>query len=435
MKGLKEIINRMWTEKMTWSWLAIVAVLLGACSKSGEGNVSKARPYFERNYTFSDGNIPRNVLDSYLSRSILHAEYLNTEGFYNDGPNPYKEDDFRMLKEIGAKFIGRAIYSWDIPEAFADPAFLVNAEERVEQMHAYDPEVIFQACLFEIVSTKVTQVPVPEWVFEAFDLPVEIRNFDYTLMLNEEGKFVNHWREGASVPDITRLESQLFFYFMAVEYINIGVEALHFGQVELMAMHDDGSGVEAWSTLLNKVRDYARLNARRGTVLCDGHMGSGGLVKDGKLLFDFVSFPMRVKEIVGDPQKGELKKFHLDAIYGRTKGGITPSGWSCDHVPYIVELDNFGISDHPGTPNLNDHFVWGFDEISWFANQSEAYRNEFLEYADRWIERVDSNGFIQMPGSRVITGASGNRYRANMPNDSCPIGMGQEQAIKAIWNQ
>ncbi|WP_353196253.1 hypothetical protein [Parapedobacter defluvii] len=435
MKRLREITGGMWMKKMIVKGFILAAVLLGACSKSGEGTVSKTRPHFERNYTFSDGNVPRNVLESYLSRAILQAEYLNTEGFYNDGVYPYKADDFRMLKEVGAKFIGRAIYSWDIPEAFVNPAFLANAKERVEQMHAYDPEVIFQACLFEIVSTKVAQIPVPDWVFEAFDLPVEVRNFDYTQMLNEEGKFINHWREGASVPDITRIESQLFFYFMAASYIDIGIEALHFGQVELMAMNSNGGGPEAWDTVLKKVREYAQAHARRGTVLCDGHMGSGGMVIDGRLLFDFVSFPMRIKEIIGDPQKGELKKFHLDAIYGRTKGGITPSGWSCDQVPYIVELDNFGISDHPGTPNLNDHFVWGFDEISWFAKQPEAYRNEFLQYADGWIERVDPNGFIQMPGSRVTTGTEGNRYRANAPSDSCPLGMGQEQIIKTIWNQ
>ncbi|MFB2121647.1 hypothetical protein [Parapedobacter sp. 2B3] len=413
----------------------ILAVLLSACSKSGEVTVTQTRPHFERNYIFSNGNIPRNVLDSYLSRSILQAEYLNSEGFYNDGPYPYKADDFRMLKEVGAKFIGRAIYSWDIPEAFANPAFLGNAKARAEEVHAYDPEVIFQACLFEIVSTKVEQLQIPTWVFEAFDLPAENRNFDYDQMLSTEGKFVDHWRVGASVPDISNVETQLFFYYMAAEYINIGIEALHFGQVELMAMNSDGSGVEAWHTVLNKVRDYALIHARRGTVLCDGHMGSGGLVRDGKLLFDFVSFPMRIKEIMGDPQKGELKKFHLDALYGRTKGGITPSGWSCDRAPYIVELDNFGISEHPGTPNLNDHFVWGFDEISWFTNQPEAYRNEFLVYADDWIERVDPNGFIQMPGSRVTSGTSGNRYRANATSDACPIGMGQEQVIKEIWAQ
>lgn len=375
MKRLTKNIQRPRMAKSMLKWCVIMVVLLSACSKSGEGTTTQMRPHFERNYTFSNGKIPRNVLDSYLSRSILQAEYLNSEGFYNDGPYPYKADDFRMLKELGAKFIGRAIYSWDIPEAFANPAFLGNAKERVEEVHAYDSEVIFQACLFEIVSTKVEQIQIPAWVFEAFDLPAENRNFDYNEMLSKEGKFVNHWRVGASVPDI------------------------------------------------------------RENVLCDGHMGSGGFVRDGKLLFDFVSFPMRIKEIIGDPQKGELKKFHLDAIYGRTKGGITPSGWTCDRAPYIVELDNFGIGEHPGTPNLNDHFVWGFDEISWFTNQPEAYRNAFLAYADDWIERVDPNGFIQMPGSRVTSGTSGNRYRANAPSDACPIGMGQEQVIKEIWAQ
>src|SRR5690606_31862189 len=161
-------IQRPRMEKSMLKWCVIMVVLLSACSKSGEGTTTQTRPHFERSYTFSKGNIPRNVLDSYLSRSILQAEYLNSEGFYNDGPNPHKADDFRMLKEVGAKFIGRSIYSWDIPEEFSKPTFLGNAKEKVEEMHAYDPEVIFQACLFEIVSTKVGQVQIPSWVFEAF---------------------------------------------------------------------------------------------------------------------------------------------------------------------------------------------------------------------------------------------------------------------------
>jgi len=411
--------------------LAAILFLL-ACGTKTEETTDQGRPPFDPSYAFADGKIPRNVLDSYLSRSILQAEYLNTPGFYNDGDYPYKNDDFRMLREVGAKFIGRALFSWDIPEAFTRPEFLANAKARMEQMHAVDPDVVFQSCMFEIVSTKVGLVPVPARVFEAFGLPVEARNFNYAGMLNESGIFVNHWRAGASVPDITRQETQLFFYFMATAYIDIGIEALNFGQVELMSMKGDGS-VEAWDGLLGKIRAYARTHARRGTVLCDGHMGSGGLMRDGRLLFDFVSFPMRVKEIMGDPQKGELKKFYRDAIYGRTKGGTTPSGWSCDHLPYIVELDNFGISGHPGVANLNDDFVWGYDEISWFTLQPESYRNAFLKYADEWIKQADPNGFIQMPGSRVITGATGNRYRANTPSAACPIGMGQEQTIKEIW--
>lgn len=389
----------------------------------------------DRSYHFDNGVIPRNVLESYLSRSITQAEFLVSEGFYNDGVYPYQEDDTRLLKNIGAKFVGRAIYSWNVPEHFNRPEFLGQAVERIDQMHEFDPDIVFQAAIFEIVSTKVNTVPVPPWVFEKFDLPVEARNFAYENMLNPQGLFVNHWGAGASVPDISQRETRMFFYYMARRYMEIGIEAIHFGQAELMAMTDRNNDYAGWRDLLDKVRTTALTKARRGTVLCDAHLSGGGLAVDGKLLFDFVSFPLRLKEIPGDPKKAELKKFYLDAIYGRTIGGITPSGWSCDNSLYQVEFDNFGISDHPGIHNLNDHFVWGYDEISWFSDQPEDYRNEFLTYADDWVRKVDPNGFLQMPGSRVISGMVGNRYRANNKGEACPIGKSQEETIKEIWSK
>src|SRR5690606_32480975 len=162
----------------------------------------------------------------------------------------------------------------------------------------------------------------------------------------------------------------------AKKYFEIGIEAVHFGQAELMAMADPG--FVNWTDLLTRVRGLAKTATARGTVLCDAHLPSGGIVIEGKLLFDFVSFPLRIKEISGEPQKGELKKFFLDGIYGRTKGGITPSGWACDNSPYIVEFDNFGISANPGSGSISDHYIWGYDEISWFYLQPENYRNEFL---------------------------------------------------------
>jgi len=389
----------------------------------------------EKSYEFNNGIIDRNVLESYLSRSITQAEFLTSEGFYNDGIYRYKEDDTRMLKNIGAKFIGRSIYSWDTPQNFINPAFLDNAKQKIQEMHQYDPDIVFQAAIFEIVSTKVNLVPVPAWVFEEFGLPVKQRNFSYSDMLNQNGLFVDHWGPGASVPDISRLETRLFFYFIAREYMEIGIEAIHFGQAELMAMTDKNNNYAAWNDLLSRVRETALTVARRGTVLCDAHLPSGGIMVNGKLLFDFISFPMRLKEICQYPQKAELKKYYLDAIYGRTKGGTTPSGWYCEKSPYIVEFDNFGISDHPGTCDLTDYFVWGYDEITWFAFQPEDYCKEFLEYAHDWVRKVDSNGYLQMPGSRVITGAATNRFRANTKSPSCPEGKNIEETIKMLWNE
>jgi len=428
------------------TWQVIPAILffflfldlIIATPVCNDDNTISNEPYkriINRNYEFSDGVIHRNVLESYLSRSITQSEFLCTEGFYDDGIYPYKEDDTRMLKNIGAKFIGRSIFSWNVFDAFNNPDFLRNAKSKIEEMHAFDPDIIFQAAIFEIVSTKVNAIPVPAWVFEAFDQSVETRNFIYQNMLNEQGKFVNHWRAGASVPDITRLETRLFFYFMAVQYMETGIEAIHFGQAELMAMSDFHNNYASWNEILGKVRKAASTVARRGTVICDAHLPGGGFVVDGKLLFDFVSFPLRPKVVLDDPQKCVLQKFYLDAVYGRTKGGITPSGWSCDNSPYLVEFDNWGITNHPGKGYINNANPWGYDEISWYSNQPESYRNEFLKYANDWVEKTDPNGFLQMPGSRITMGTDSNRYRANTKGEACTLGKNQEETIKRIWNE
>ena len=35
-------------------------------------------------------------------------------------------------------------------------------------------------------------------------------------------------------------------------------------------------------------------------LICDSHVPSGGLVREGKLLMDFHSFPLRIKEIIAN---------------------------------------------------------------------------------------------------------------------------------------
>jgi len=413
--------------------LLVVVISLAACKKDKTTNAIQ-RPPLDRNYSFSDGIVPENVLRSYLSRAITQAEVLNSDGFYNDGLYPDKADDFRMLKNVGAKFIGRAFYSWGMESRFQNPTFFGNAKAQIDQAHMIDADLIFQGAIFEIITPDVNKVVVPEWVFQEYGLPVEKRNFRYDDMINLQGIGVGAWTTG-SVPDISRKETQMYFYHLARRFMETGIEAIHFGQVELMAMADAGNNFAGWKDLLSRIRNTAKTTARRGTVLCDGHLPGGGLVVDGKLIFDFVSFPLRVKEISGEPRKGELQKFFLDAIYGKTKGGMTPSGWICEHSPYLVEFDNYGISDHPGSGSISDIWVWGYDEISWFSLQEESYRNEFLNYVSQWISKVDQNGFLQMPGSRVVVPGNGSnyRYRCNIKSATCLSGMSQEEIIKAIW--
>jgi hypothetical protein len=119
------------------------------------------------------------------------------------------------------------------------------------------------------------------------------------------------------------------------------------------------------------------------------------------------------------------------------QGCMTPSGWSCESLPYLVELDNYGRGNNANVADTSSIFVWGWDEISWFSLQDEAYRNQWLEYAHQWIKQTDPNGHLQMPVNRMIScpNETHGSYRANTKSAACPIGYSQEETIKKIWTQ
>ena len=188
------------------------------------------------------------------------------------------------------------------------------------------------------------------------------------------------------------------------------------------------------------IRRYAKKNARRGYVLLDGHTPKGGFIKDGVSLLDFNSFPLRIKESVDQPMEGILEMDHSDAIFGKSLGAVSPSGWEAERMPYLVEFDNFGLrrEPQPGIAAIEDHYCWGYDDITWFAMQDEEYRNQWLWYAFDWLRENDPNGHLQFCVIRMIYGPLGeNSYRsyfANTKTVACPVGFSQEETIKEIWN-
>lgn len=400
---------------MLCALLAMGGLLSGAWVQAGEAGRA-------RDYRF-DGKISREVLENYLSRSITMEGLLNGRGDL--------EDNIRMLKSTGAKFIGRSLCLWGGEGNLLSN--LERARQQAPKVHAADPEMVLQACIFEIVTTQVEQVPVPDWAFVAFGRPVEKRNFRYADMLYPNGRFKDHWRPGQSVPDVSQLETKLWFYFLGASFIDVGIEAIHFGQTELMNGND--RNLDHYAQVLGLIRSYAAKHARRHMVLCDSHVPSGGLVRNGQLLMDFHSFPLRIMEVPEKPQEAILKVGFSDGIYGRSKGGMTFSGWSCEHLPYLVEIDNWGVSRTPGQAKAGSIWIWGYDEITWFAHQSKAYRAQWLRYAWDWVGKTDPNGHLQMPGSRILQSPRDNLrwYYANRPSSAVPEGFGDEEAIGAIW--
>ncbi|MFO1501007.1 MAG: hypothetical protein U1G07_21890 [Verrucomicrobiota bacterium] len=403
-----------------WAVTLWAVGLLGMASAPPDGGA--ATPAQPRDYRF-DGTISRGVLCNYLSRAITMEGLLNGRG---DLP-----DNVRMLKSMGAKFVGRSLCLWG-----NEGNLLRNLERaRVERpiVHAADPELVLQACIFEIVTTQVDQVPIPGWAFAAFGEAPEQRNFRYADMLYANGRFKDHWRSGQSVPDVSRPETKRWFYFLGVSFIDAGFEAIHFGQTELMNKNDPN--LDHYAQVLERLRAYGAQHARRHLLICDSHVPSGGLVREGRLLMDFHSFPLRIMEVSDKPKTAVLKVGFSDGIYGRSKGGITPSGWSCEHLPYLVEVDNWGVSKQPGQPKVGGIWIWGYDEITWFAQQEEASRNSWLRYAWQWVRETDPNGYLEMPGSRTLSSPLDQKrwYYANRPSPAVPEGFGQEETIKAIW--
>ena len=406
----------------------LLSCLLAACSTKEPA----------KNYHFDENGITREVLENYLDRSITLSCVLAPK--QDEASLRVHRDDIRMIKNIGVKFIGRAIFRWENEAILNDPTFWSHAQKTIEELHAYDPDIIFQGCLFEAISEEVNQIAIPEWVFTTYGLPVEKRNFSYDKMLDPNGRYVDHWHKGGSVPDISQTETQLWFLYLAGSYINIGCEAFHLGQIELIGMNDPER--DDWKRWIDHIRAYAREHARRHWVLLDAHTPKGDMLKEGVSLLDFNSFPLRICAVPGnyspeEPQYAELRMNHLDALFGRSKGGVTPSGWSCENLPYLVEIDNYGHEEPVNVADTTSYFPWGWDEISWYAKQPETYRNEWLQYAWNWLKENDPNGHFEMPGLRGICcpNETNNTYRANTRSEACPLGYSQEETIKAIWNQ
>ena len=91
-----------------------------------------------------------------------------------------------------------------------------------------------------------------------------------------------------------------------------------------------------------------------------------------------------------------------DGIYNKSKGGLTYSGWTCDHLPYLAELDNYGGSNNPGKAG---RAVSGYGAMTKSRGSpiSQRVSHQWLQYAWGWDRTTDPNGWLQMPGGRTAT--------------------------------
>ncbi len=410
-----------------------------------------------QNYEFN-GTMSREVLENYLDKAITMQGQSDIEGMSNLS-EPERVRNIQMIDDIGAKFIGRIAGWWESGwgQVNHDNLF-AKCSLNVADIKANDPDVICQGAVFEYVSTTVGTFRVPAYVFTAFGLPVQNRNFSYSAMQYPApaSQYKLPWNymteaERQFIPDITQLESQMWFYYMATRYISSGCEAIHFGQAEIMNRRDVGNKVY-WS-LIQKIRAFAATR-NRGVVLCDAHMPFKGMyyepeltmsqadwqnyhpnaTADKQLVWDFHSLGViyTKENCTATKQEVSLQPFPVaDGLIRASLGGRHPQGWYCVSNPTLNEYDNGGVESVVGCANNDNWNLWGWDGVSWFGLQQEPYRNDILKYTYYKMKCLDKNAHLIVTGMRGITPGGGNLpwlYRANTGFQN------QQVTIRNIWN-
>jgi len=385
-----------------------------------------------KDYIF-DTTIKQEVLNNYLSRAVSAAFFIHTKTM---------EDDLRAIKNMGIKFVGRASGIWEPDEN--DEKHFLKSKELATRIHEIDEEIIVQACVFEAVYRYIENFKIPYYVYEAFGIEKEDRGFHFEEMRFPQKPKGFIWGEDGALPDIDRLETRLWFYYRATAYIDAGYEALHMGQIHLYTAND--RGMVHMSELMEMIRDYAKIHGRRHLVLMDAH--SHGINIRGKLLLDYHAMPFTRYPL--PDRKGEKLVLVRE---GYSEGGISPSGWYADSMPYLMEYDNWGgksIDDFEKFSYEERAWQdwWGYDQIGWFASQDQESQQKFLEYTYIWTAINHTNAHFQIPFRRSLSQAAISMVRAdngmtdiqdyyqiNTKSPACPMGFSQEETIKILWEK
>ena len=372
------------------------------------------------NEGYFDTIMPRKTLEYYLSHAAT-AQWI----YMSDT----LDDDIRVILKTGIKFLGRATGIWKAE--MPDEEHFKLSKEAAERIHKADPEVILQACIFEALYREdVETVKVPAFVFEAFNLPFEDRFFRF-----ENCMFESDSNAQSCMPDISKQETQMWFYYRGVRYIDCGYEAFHMGQIHLYTAKD--RNYACIGKVITMLREYGKINARRHKVLFDAH--SHSLVVNGVSLLDYNAMPLTRFPLLD--RSGEKLVLVRE---GKSGGGISPDGEYQKALPFLYEYDNWGGRDKKARETLSYEELawsqwWGGDQISWFACQDEESRNKFLDYTFKWTAVNNPDAFFAFPLRRPLnSGEVINNfpfYKLNNKSDVCPDGFSQEDEVKKLLDE
>lgn len=387
----------------------------------------------------SQGELTKDKIEKFLSRAVTHFDTVSFRGF-----SPAEVDRTReFLLHTGAKFVHGAELSWG--KSYPDHSYWDHCRTAIASLHATPglEDVIFEGFIAEHISSNADNTLIPEWLWNEMEAeginatrtrsPNDTGDrhyFHYPNFFDADWVFKNHWGPGQSVPDLTKLETQLYFRYLLREHIDAGFESIWFGQLGLTGARDNNSIV------LNGLRQFARTWAAqygyRHAILLTSHVTSR--LHDNEQMMDYICFPCRVRYSDRYPHGMEINP----GLVGDP--GLLTIIQNAVDLPVLLEVDNYACQPNPPITN------YGFDEITGFAYKEPWQRRAFLEQYYWELRTYVGKGcnnrvYLALPARRNICLAGCTGRLDTNPNVPYPSGSyspysehcGDEDTIAALF--
>lgn len=389
------------------------------------------------------------LLDRYLSKSMnmtLLYSLINQPTVYNG--------ELNLLKNLTPGYIS-AIGAWGLSETQMIPNTTTGSIYNNEKQCIWDVDniyinasvriPIFEASLYEAVTTDINNVAIPYFVVSAFqgdpDFIAAYGNNSYPTQFN-----INQIKNTASnmqpsqigyqpntyVPDINRIQTRMWFYYLATVYIDMGCNSLSMAWFD-RTFANDAPGYTKTYDLFTKIRTYAQ-NNNTFVLITAGVDRPIYYNFTNQLIFDFLQSPIRpdptTNSYASTPcsaqYMAEINFAALNPQFQGYTGGISPDGIAIDNIPVVFVFDasgSFGYNGWPTGIQGNGNGPWNVDEITWYYLLGEQCQSYFLKNAANAIKNdVIHRGYLEMPGETPLLwwgsqnyGYATNYYMTNFP--------------------
>lgn len=235
----------------------------------------------------------------------------------------------------------------------------------------------------------------------------------------------------------SKIESMMWFYFVATKYIDMGYKSIHMGIYYHYAnKYTIDPGYEKLYLLCTKIREYAQSENTFVLLTAETGLESSPKLKNSDyLVFDFDSRAMRPHEIesinsgdfgcvgiveientVFDQEPCDMENYPavidpcVISQFGQSVGGISPLGCHFSKVPYYIHWDFgtgvlgelgqddcFEIDPMVGQPSLE--LTYGYEDTRWFGLllSSDCKASWIESMYCQFRNEFGSDGFLQIP--------------------------------------